>query len=86
MEETDSMLVVLWLSHSKLLHIINVSVFSLYIHEIKMPSKRVVLEFALFALIMFAFTLDSSQAAYRKPPFNGSIFGKRANTGNTHLF
>lgn len=49
-----------------------------------MHSKRVVLEFALFALIMLAITLGSSHAAYRKPPFNGSIFGKRANTGNIY--
>ncbi|XP_013114449.1 neuropeptide SIFamide [Stomoxys calcitrans] len=35
-----------------------------------------------FALLIIAFIvavvlLQSSEAAYRKPPFNGSIFGKR---------
>ncbi|XP_014203251.1 SIFamide-related peptide [Copidosoma floridanum] len=35
--------------------------------------------FVLFVVVAVAI-LDVSSAAYRKPPFNGSIFGKRANT------
>ncbi|KAM7344690.1 neuropeptide SIFamide isoform 1-T2 [Cochliomyia hominivorax] len=31
----------------------------------------------VIAFIMAVVMLNSSEAAYRKPPFNGSIFGKR---------
>lgn len=46
-----------------------------------------------FAILVIAFIiavvmLQSSEAAYRKPPFNGSIFGKRNSVGKFrgHLY
>ncbi|XP_018346526.1 PREDICTED: SIFamide-related peptide [Trachymyrmex septentrionalis] len=41
-----------------------------------MVSIRLILT---IAVIMVAFVI-SANAAYKKPPFNGSIFGKRSNT------
>jgi len=41
-----------------------------------MVSFRLILT---LAVIMVAFVI-SANAAYKKPPFNGSIFGKRSNT------
>jgi len=41
-----------------------------------MVSIRLILT---LAVIMVAFVI-SANAAYKKPPFNGSIFGKRSNT------
>ncbi|XP_003692663.1 SIFamide-related peptide [Apis florea] len=41
-----------------------------------MVSTRLVLA-VIAALLILAISVD---AAYRKPPFNGSIFGKRSNT------
>jgi len=41
-----------------------------------MVSIRLILA---LAVIMVAFVI-SANAAYKKPPFNGSIFGKRSNT------
>lgn len=43
------------------------------------------MQFKLFAIVVvaivvFAFAVSYSEAAYRKPPFNGSIFGKRGST------
>lgn len=35
----------------------------------------------VIAFIMAVVMLNSSEAAYRKPPFNGSIFGKRNSVG-----
>ncbi|XP_014236915.1 SIFamide-related peptide isoform X2 [Trichogramma pretiosum] len=34
----------------------------------------------LFLLAIFVIMSVNANAAYRKPPFNGSIFGKRANS------
>ena len=43
------------------------------------------LRFSVFvivvAFIMAVVMLNTSEAAYRKPPFNGSIFGKRNSVG-----
>lgn len=36
--------------------------------------------FALLLMAVFAVAIINVDAAYRKPPFNGSIFGKRANS------
>lgn len=50
----------------------------------KMVSTRLVV--AMVA-VLFILTI-SVDAAYRKPPFNGSIFGKRSNTitGNFKIY
>ncbi|XP_012274914.1 SIFamide-related peptide isoform X2 [Orussus abietinus] len=42
-----------------------------------MASKDIV--FALFAILVLV-AVFGAEAAYRKPPFNGSIFGKRSST------
>uniref|UniRef100_A0A336MLL6 CSON003391 protein n=1 Tax=Culicoides sonorensis TaxID=179676 RepID=A0A336MLL6_CULSO len=34
----------------------------------------------VLALFVVLATLDAAEAGYRKPPFNGSIFGKRGNS------
>lgn len=34
----------------------------------------------LLLTVFLSVLLSSSEAAYRKPPFNGSIFGKRTGT------
>lgn len=49
-----------------------------------MVSTRLVLA-VIAALLILAISVD---AAYRKPPFNGSIFGKRSNTmtGNFKIY
>ena len=36
--------------------------------------------FAFFLLVVLAVAILNVNAAYKKPPFNGSIFGKRANS------
>ncbi|OXU20876.1 hypothetical protein TSAR_008104 [Trichomalopsis sarcophagae] len=36
--------------------------------------------FALVLMVVLAVAILNVDAAYRKPPFNGSIFGKRANS------
>ncbi|XP_055921245.1 neuropeptide SIFamide [Eupeodes corollae] len=36
-----------------------------------------VISFFLVAFLVAAILVESTEAAYRKPPFNGSIFGKR---------
>ncbi|XP_078053707.1 neuropeptide SIFamide [Augochlora pura] len=47
-----------------------------------MVSSRIV-----FAIVAIFFVLAISvDAAYRKPPFNGSIFGKRSNTMTEYEF
>ncbi|EDV57030.1 neuropeptide SIFamide [Drosophila erecta] len=38
---------------------------------------RFALTLLLVTILVTAILLGSSEAAYRKPPFNGSIFGKR---------
>lgn len=50
----------------------------------KMVSTRLVLAMVA-VLFILAISVD---AAYRKPPFNGSIFGKRSNTitGNFKIY
>ncbi|XP_072750855.1 SIFamide-related peptide [Anoplolepis gracilipes] len=47
-----------------------------------MVSIRVTFALAVIVVI-FAFNVD---AAYKKPPFNGSIFGKRSNTMTDYEF
>nr|E2ASG4.2 RecName: Full=SIFamide-related peptide; Short=SIFa; AltName: Full=AYKKPPFNGSIF-amide; Flags: Precursor [Camponotus floridanus] len=47
-----------------------------------MVSIRLTFALAIVAII-FAFSVD---AAYKKPPFNGSIFGKRSNTMTDYEF
>ncbi|XP_034478440.1 neuropeptide SIFamide [Drosophila innubila] len=42
-----------------------------------MTALRCTLTFLLITIIVATILLHSSDAAYRKPPFNGSIFGKR---------
>ncbi|XP_056636465.1 SIFamide-related peptide [Diorhabda carinulata] len=42
--------------------------------------QRTLAIFFVVAIVMFG-VISSSDAAYRRPPFNGSIFGKRT-TGN----
>ncbi|CAG9794438.1 unnamed protein product [Diatraea saccharalis] len=37
--------------------------------------------FALFLIAMVLYLIHSTEANYRKPPFNGSIFGKRGTVG-----
>ncbi|KAG5890203.1 hypothetical protein JTB14_028745 [Gonioctena quinquepunctata] len=36
------------------------------------------------AIVLLGVLISTSDAAYRKPPFNGSIFGKRAGTSNEY--
>ncbi|XP_058794217.1 SIFamide-related peptide [Phymastichus coffea] len=36
--------------------------------------------FAILLIVALIITIINVDAAYRKPPFNGSIFGKRANS------
>lgn len=37
--------------------------------------------FAIFvAIFVVLATMEAAEAGYRKPPFNGSIFGKRGNS------
>ncbi|CAG9813396.1 unnamed protein product [Phaedon cochleariae] len=43
-----------------------------------------ILAFLCLAFIVFSVVISTSDAAYRRPPFNGSIFGKR--TGTTAEF
>jgi hypothetical protein len=38
------------------------------------------IRFVLMLLVVVTVSLFHANAAYRKPPFNGSIFGKRANS------
>jgi len=42
-----------------------------------MISIRFAVAVAVILVVILVFSVD---AAYRKPPFNGSIFGKRSNT------
>ena len=42
--------------------------------------KAILAIFVTFAVMMFLTT--SVDAGYRKPPFNGSIFGKRSGNSN----
>lgn len=57
---------------------------SLQIKTVRMMSFRFVLVIVVVAFIL-AIAVD---AAYRKPPFNGSIFGKRSNaiTGKIKIY
>ena len=57
---------------------------SLQIKTIRMMSSRFVVAIVV-ALFILAIAVD---AAYRKPPFNGSIFGKRSNaiTGKIKIY
>ena len=57
---------------------------SLQIKTIRMMSSRFVIAIVV-ALFILAIAVD---AAYRKPPFNGSIFGKRSNaiTGKIKIY
>ncbi|EDW61556.2 neuropeptide SIFamide [Drosophila virilis] len=45
--------------------------------DFTMAALRCTLTLLLVTIIVAAILLHSSEAAYRKPPFNGSIFGKR---------
>lgn len=40
---------------------------------------------ACFVVVAVLLTADFALATYRKPPFNGSIFGKRGNTAGKRL-
>ncbi|KAI9578100.1 neuropeptide SIFamide [Glossina fuscipes] len=44
-----------------------------------MFALRSSMAFIVILSVMAAVMLTSTEAAYRKPPFNGSIFGKRNN-------
>lgn len=46
----------------------------------KMLSSRFLFNF-IFLLICVFIVTNAVEAAYRKPPFNGSIFGKRSGNG-----
>lgn len=46
-----------------------------------MFSTRSVLILLMATLVMLALSSSTAAAAYRKPPFNGSIFGKRSGNG-----
>ena len=51
----------------------------------KMYAFRFAMTVFLLAFILAAIMFGASDAAYRKPPFNGSIFGKRSNIGKSKL-
>jgi len=46
---------------------------------------RFTLTLLLVTILVAAILLGSSEAAYRKPPFNGSIFGKRNSLGKSKI-
>jgi len=46
---------------------------------------RFTLTLLLVTILVSAILLGSSEAAYRKPPFNGSIFGKRNSLGKLSI-
>lgn len=50
-----------------------------------MAALRCTITLLLVTIIVAAILLRSSEAAYRKPPFNGSIFGKRNALGELIL-
>lgn len=43
-----------------------------------------VLAILVLALFVVLVVTNGVEATYRKPPFNGSIFGKRANSNGTN--